>query len=276
MVMEHAASTVLSPLPSASVAPLDPVLPSLSPDEVHRNIIRCHHLRNRVERKLLDWLRVLIDEDYSHFLGSPGPVHYVMENLKYGTTEAHEVVQAARALPEIPLSADAFEAGRISWSQLKALAKVAKAETDERWLEFACSHNVRELQEEALDAEATGRKVPRKGTFGLPNRRVNLKFRLSRADRELARKALEKKAFELREKAGGAAEEKRLTPEGVFLSLCREILSTEPADAAGRSERSRAFCDLVIHMCPDCKTNRLHTQEGPVLVSDEYVKGSKG
>jgi hypothetical protein len=196
-----------------------------------------------------------------------------MANLGYGATEAYEVIEAAKALPAIPRVADAFEAGRISWSQLKTLARVAKAETEDRWLEFARTHNVRELQEEAREAEASGRKVPRKGAFGLPNRRVNLKFRLSRADRELARKALEKKAWDLRAQATGEAAETRRTPEEVFLALCREVLASDPAPAAGGSERSRAFCDLVIHTCPDCKTNRLQAEEGPVLVSDGYVKG---
>ncbi len=41
--------------------PVPTVLPQLSPDLVHANILGCQALKNRVDLKLLEWLFVLID-----------------------------------------------------------------------------------------------------------------------------------------------------------------------------------------------------------------------
>ena len=65
------------PAPAPSV-----LLPTLSPEEVHKNIMRCHTLRNRVDLRTLEWLHVLIAYNYCRHFDSPGPVHYVMQNLK--------------------------------------------------------------------------------------------------------------------------------------------------------------------------------------------------
>ena len=50
------------PAPSSrgvpATAPLNTLLPTLSPEEVHRNIVRCYKLRCRVDRKLLYWLGI--------------------------------------------------------------------------------------------------------------------------------------------------------------------------------------------------------------------------
>jgi hypothetical protein len=118
-----------SPAPST-------ILPTLSPEEVHRNIVRCYKLRCRVDRKLLHWLGILITKGYAPELGSPGPVSYVRANLRYERSEAYGVVQAARALPRIPRTADAFEAGKISWCQLKAISSLKKVNetTEGTWL----------------------------------------------------------------------------------------------------------------------------------------------
>jgi hypothetical protein len=151
---------------------------------------------------------------------------------------------------------------------------VATEETEEAWLEFARIHKADDLREEARDAVDSKRNLPRKGSSCLLNRRVDLKFRMSRADRELARKALEKKAAELKEM--GKTKDGKPTPEGVLLALCREVLESEGSGAPGSSERTRAFCDLVFHICPDCKTHRLITEDGPVLVPTEYVEQFEG
>ena len=220
------------------------LLPTLSPEEVHRNIVRCHKLRSRVDRKLLYWLGILIEKGYALQLGSPGPVSYVRSNLLYERSEAYSVVQAAKALPRIPRTADAFEAGTISWCQLKAISSLKKVDetTEGTWLEFARTHSADELREEVKDAKRRGRNVPRKAGSAILNRHVHLDFSLTLADRELIRKALEKKAAEM-VASGKYKEGERPTPEEVLLALCREILETEVP--GGGSDRVRAFCDMV-------------------------------
>ncbi len=90
------------------------VLPQLSPDLVHANILGCQALKNRVDLKLLEWLFVLIDKDFARALGFPGPAPYVMKNLHYEKSEAYCVVMVAKVMPSLPLTARAYARGLIS------------------------------------------------------------------------------------------------------------------------------------------------------------------
>jgi hypothetical protein len=74
--------------------------------------------------------------------------------------------------------------------------------------------------------------------------------------------------------SGKYKEGERPTPEEVLLALCREVLETEAP--GGGSDRVRAFCDMVFHVCSECKERRLLTADGPVEVTEEYLKGFEG
>jgi len=262
--------------PPAVPPPADYLLPTLSPEEVHKNILRCHRLRNRVERRLLDWIFVLVEREYSEALGAPSPVQYVMENLKYEKSEAYEIVDVAKALPYLPRSAEAFERGEISWSKLKQIVPVATAETEEAWLSFAQTHRAGALKAEVKDAQRNGRKLPRKGTYGLPNILVQLGFRLSREELEIVRKATEKAAAEMARLDGGEKERgkkrRRPSPEEVLLFLSRRWLERDPCGPHGEeTERKRSPFDIVYQSCLDCKRSHVLTEEGPVEVPPERL-----
>ena len=134
--------------------PTGPVclLPKFSPEEVHKNIMRCFRLRNRVDLKLLGWIKILLEGNYSKDLSADTPVQYVMDNLKYGQTEAYNVLKVAASLSKLPRTSAEFEEGGISWSQFKPIADIAKPSTEERWISFAKTHTVRVLEAEVKDA----------------------------------------------------------------------------------------------------------------------------
>ena len=253
--------------------------PDLSPDLVHQNIMRCFKLGNCVTRRMLDWLLIHrafpsrsprgdAQQSYSVDVGLSGPVEYVMKNLKCGHTEAYSLVKAAIALPGFPLTAEAFEKGRASLSQVKAITRLKSAKKEEAWLEFAGSHTVQELCEAIEDAVSNDRDSPRPKGSGLLNRRVDLKIRLTRSDREIVRKALEKKAAAL--VASGKVKPSDLSKEKVLTTMAIEEL--EKDDATGESERTRSFCDLVLHVCSQCGERRMITPEGPVAMTKEEAK----
>ena len=53
------------------------------------------------------------------------------------TQAAHERVRVARALPTLPLTNDAFLAGRLSWTQVWAVTRVASPDDEATYLECA-------------------------------------------------------------------------------------------------------------------------------------------
>src|SRR5690242_1148506 len=54
-----------------------------------------------------------------------------------GLVAARERVRVARRLRELPLTSDAFGAGRLSWTQVRALSRCATPETEETLVDLA-------------------------------------------------------------------------------------------------------------------------------------------
>ena len=240
--------------------PLDPALcnlPGLSPEEVHKNILRCHHLRHRVERKLLGWLFILIDRGFFKAIHKSTPVQYVMDFLSYQDSEASEVVRVARALPLLPKLAETFEKGEISWSHVKLLSTVAKEETEAEWLAFRRAHRPGALRAEVKNAIDKGRTRPRKGTRGIPNTTVDMKFRFTLEEMEVARQALELTASEMMAVGDG----KRPTPEQVLLHLSKRVLEADLALKSGEgSGKNRSIHQVIYQKCHDCSQSHILTR----------------
>jgi hypothetical protein len=160
------------------------LLPDLSAEEVHKNIMRCYHLRNRVDRKMLGWIEVFRRQHHAQELGTPITVRHIAKHLKVSRGEAYVMVKVARSLEDLPLLSAAFDAGDVSWTQTKAIAPIARPDTEKKWILFARDRDVGELEAEARDARDQGRRLPRDGRAGILNRKVDFHIRLSRADRE--------------------------------------------------------------------------------------------
>ena len=244
-------------------------LPELSAEEVHKNILRLHYLRHRVDRKLLGWLFILIDRGFFRAIHKSTPVQYVMDFLKYQDSEAGEVVRVARSLPLLPKLAETFERGEICWSQVKLISSVAKEETEEEWLVYRKAHRAGALRAEVKNAIEKGRDRPRKGTRGIPNTTVEMKFRFTLEEMELARQALELIASEVMKTGDGT----RPTPEKVLLQLLKLVLEGGLELKSGEaSKKIRSIWQLIYQKCPDCLRCLALTRDGPVEVPHEHVQ----
>lgn len=63
--------------------------------------------------------------------------HWLSWRLGMGLAAAHERVRVARALRGLPLTRAAFGAGRLSWTQVRALTRVADATDEHTYVELA-------------------------------------------------------------------------------------------------------------------------------------------
>src|SRR5690606_34114513 len=66
----------------------------------------------------------------------------------------HERLRVARALEELPLLEAALREGRIPWTKVREVSRVAVPETEAEWLERAAEGSVRDLE-----ALVSGRRV---------------------------------------------------------------------------------------------------------------------
>ena len=72
--------------------------------------------------------------------GGPGMLscaHWLSWRVGMGLKAAHERVRVARALRGLPLVAATFSEGRLSWTQVRAITRVAAAEDEATWVELA-------------------------------------------------------------------------------------------------------------------------------------------
>jgi hypothetical protein len=98
--------------------------------------------------------------------------HWLSWRTSLSPSAAREKVRVARALRELPQVQEAFGAGRLSYSQVRAITRVAATEDQERWIEAArCAtagqleqlvrgvRRVRKVEQDAADPEYAAWKM---------------------------------------------------------------------------------------------------------------------
>lgn len=74
--------------------------------------------------------------------------HYTEENLAIDGHKTSELLRAARALELLPSIREAFRSGRLGWSKIREMTRVAVPETEHEWLEYALHHTSDEVQQQ--------------------------------------------------------------------------------------------------------------------------------
>src|SRR5688572_9639556 len=98
--------------------------------------------------------------------GHQSAVRYAVDRLDLPLSTAKEMVAVGRLLRELPGCDAAFCSGRIGWSKLRLLARIATPETEKEWIGEAERLTYQKLQL-AIAGLAKGDR-PRKDKLGLP------------------------------------------------------------------------------------------------------------
>jgi hypothetical protein len=81
---------------------------------------------------------------------------YTRERLGLGAREVQELARVATQLEELPVVADAFESGALSWAHVRLLGRIATDESAAAWVERAGTLTVRELASLVRTHQAPG------------------------------------------------------------------------------------------------------------------------
>ncbi len=114
----------------------------------------------RVDRKLrgIGARRAALDAEEAHLLryaeeiklwrgwGFASMSEYMERAMGYAPRTAVERLRVARALAELPLTADALEQGALAHSAARELSRVAVPDTEAAWLEAARGKSLREVE----------------------------------------------------------------------------------------------------------------------------------
>lgn len=215
-------------LPRASAeasAVLEPEPDGATPEDFERVTGEVAELSARVAAvkfRLLERVREL-DGLFERFGGSTGArstAHWLAWRTGLDPTTARERVRVARALGDLPRIGEAMRQGRLSYSKVRALTRIARPETQEKLLDFALRSTGSQLEQLARAW-----------------RRVD---RLEEAEAERMRH--ESRHLTLRvEKHGGVRVTGLLDPEvGALLKKALEIASQKLLETAEPGEDASA------------------------------------
>src|SRR5262249_42148792 len=136
-----------------AIATATPDNPStISPTELHRTLVSCYRILNKARHKFILGLLVMSRGAFKA-LGSPTLEAYSKAHFHMGRTLVKESLRVARRLAILPRTVEAFDEGKISWSDLLEVTRVAKASTEEEWLLCAAEKDYAELKLEVQAAE---------------------------------------------------------------------------------------------------------------------------
>jgi hypothetical protein len=250
-------------------------LPTISPQEIHRNNLKAFAIGNRAHHVLIAGITALEDMGGWDVLGSTSASEYGETYFKFRKSMTHECMQAARKLRVLPALTAQLRNGLMCWSAVSAISRVAKPGKEEKWIAFAQGKSVRAIEVEVREAIEKKRDEPREVEgYGLPAIRMRLPFSFSPEEYTIFEKAIEKYRGEVVARLG---KEEDLGPKKMLLGMAQLFLETDPSGLpAGRAPGKTAPYHVVYHFDLSSGRAYLLTEEGPVEVPAERVAVIEG
>ncbi len=86
---------------------------------------------------MLDLIRELDRREAWAAAGMLSCAQWLALRCGMGMKTGHERVRVARALGELPVTSEAFHAGRLSWTQVRAITRIATADDEQTYVDIA-------------------------------------------------------------------------------------------------------------------------------------------
>jgi hypothetical protein len=166
-------------------------------------------------------------------LGFGGFSEYVESLFGYKPRSTEEKLRVAEALENLPESGGALTEGRVNWSALRELTRVATIETEREWLEAARGRSIREI-ERLVSGRAVGDSPSAPARRELE--RHVLRFEVSGETLATFRDAMAK----LRRDSGTP-----LDDDAALLLLARRVLG-------GPADEGRSSYQVAVTVCEEC------------------------
>src|SRR5438874_2133817 len=111
----------------------------LSDDELVESVLTWSARIACAEAKLLDLIAELDEREVWAQHGVSSCARWLSWKVGWSSSTARERCRVARALPALPLIREALGGGQLSYSQVRALTRVATGQDQTRWLALARS-----------------------------------------------------------------------------------------------------------------------------------------
>ncbi len=269
------------PVPSDPSASSGPSARSTQPsaraqaEKLHETLLLAQATSNLGRRKFISALLALCESKLHLLLGSPSIDHYARTHFGIERAVTYEYLRVARSLRDLPRCDEDFRIGKLTWSALREITRVATTDSEEEWIAFARKYSGARLRGEVKEAVLKNRERPRKDGYSLPGLRTRLVFELEPEEQDLASRALEEVAREMSERLEGAEVE----PKDAFLFMARRFLEERVLEDAGAGDPvdpEKSLYTILYHRCPDCRRAGLPTADGLVEIDSVVVDRVEG
>ncbi|MBW2527805.1 MAG: hypothetical protein JRI23_26730, partial [Deltaproteobacteria bacterium] len=235
----------------------------LTSEELHEQLVALRDTKRKAEWLLCRYLADMADEGRFRDLGWYADLHhYARERLGFGVKATRERVRIGKALRALPSIERAFVRGRLSYSRVREVTRVAVPDTEAQWLETAERLTMRELERKV--AQVVGPKdaapSPADVTWTTPDL-VELSVRLPAETWALLKRAME-----------GARQqaERSISDAEAIEAVAREALAQlAQADSTDLGDPRKA---VVLYQCTDCGQTELETNAGAVPLPEHAAE----
>src|SRR6266542_4773763 len=170
------------------------------------------------------------------------------------------LILLAKRLEQLPDIEAAFHSGEVPWTKIREIARIAKPDTEQVWLDLA-----RRLTSRELEAEVTGKKHGDRPGGGLKARRTMEEVKLQLFGEDLA--VWEKAIRMVRRENPG------LTPNGAAVEIARRVLLMAAEGNTIRKANPHGLeLELVVfHRWPDGSSS-VDTEKGRIEVDPQIIQ----
>ena len=170
-----------------------------------------------------------------------------------------KLILLARRLEKLPQIRAAFDSGKVPWTKIREIARIARADTEQVWLDAA-----RKMTSRQLEAEVSGKKRGDRPGGGLKARRTKEEVKLRLPGRDLA---IWEKAIRLVRR-----EKPDLTPDAAGVEIARRVLQMSAGGTTTGKEKPHGLDTvIVLHRWPD-GGSAVDTERGRLPVDPEVIE----
>src|SRR4026209_934565 len=238
---------------SNDVAENQAVSPLLDWKRAHAELVGLARKQAGLDREIGRWLLYARRAGTHAWLGY-GSIHeYAQQLFGFTSRQTQERLRVAEALEELAMLDSAFEQGKLCWSAVRELTRVATPETESKWLAASNDRSAHQIAHMVAGRARGDRPQDRVHVALL--RRV-LRFELSPATYATVQEALTK----IRREAGG-----RLNDDEALLLMARHVLG-------GPRDEGRSSYQIAVSICPCCERGFQHARGELVELSSAAVE----
>jgi hypothetical protein len=233
---------------------------TLPPETIRKKLIRLRVREQQCESHCAFYLRIVDERRYYLLWGYASTVQYAEAELSLTPKQTWDRLRVAKALANLPVMREALREGRVGFSAVREMTRVATRATERDWVEVAGKSTVREI--EGLVGASRDGEVPTNPRLGLPRNLVTVSFQVTPDQMAMLEAACEQYS-----KTTGA----RADLAQVVLSSVRYCWSTESAEVRPKRKRREGATQVVYVKCSECGEGAVRTADGFVAVPKEVI-----